>query len=165
MTSRERIMTALDHREPDRVPIDFGGHRSSGIAAQAYVRLRRHLGLPPSPLYVYDFIQQLAIVEDDVLDLVGADVVEVGNGYQHKPDYWKEWQLPDGTPCPTVLTEADLITFLRLNELGISNPSGTLRYYREKGKLSATRIGGRNCYTVESAMEFLAAMTGEKRSQ
>jgi len=36
MTSRERVLAALDHREPDRVPIDFSGHRSSGVAATVY---------------------------------------------------------------------------------------------------------------------------------
>ena len=99
MNSRERILTSLDHREPDRVPIDFGGHRSSGIMAQVYVELRKRLGLPASELYVYDFIQQLALVEDDVLDAVGADVVEVGHGFYKYPEYWQDWQLPDGTPC------------------------------------------------------------------
>ena len=40
MNSRERIQAALAHREPDVVPIDFNGHRSSGIMAQVYVKLR-----------------------------------------------------------------------------------------------------------------------------
>src|SRR5512146_3208620 len=99
MNHRERIQTALAHREPDRVPIDFGGHRSSGIYAGTYRRLREHLGLPPSKLYVYDFIQQLALVEDDVLDIFGADVVEVGHDFWKTSSYWQDWQLPDGTPC------------------------------------------------------------------
>lgn len=99
MNSRERIQAALAHREPDMVPIDFNGHRSSGIMAQAYVKLRKQLGLPPSELYVYDFIQQLALVEDDVLDIVGADVVEVGHDFYKDPSYWQDWNLPDGTPC------------------------------------------------------------------
>jgi len=99
MNSRERIQAALAHKEPDRVPIDFNGHRSSGIMAHAYVKLREFLGLPPSELYVYDFIQQLALVEDDVLDIVGADVVEVGHDYWKFPEYWQDWNLPDGTPC------------------------------------------------------------------
>jgi len=99
MTSRERIQAALAHKEPDRVPIDFSGHRSSGIMAQVYLKLRKHLGLPPQTLYVYDFIQQLALVDDDMLDLIGADVVEVGHNYLRKPDYWQDWNLPDGTPC------------------------------------------------------------------
>jgi len=99
MKSIERINAAFAHVEPDRVPIDFGGHRSSGIMAQAYVKLRELLGLPPSKLYVYDFIQQLALIEGDVLDIVGADVVEVGHGYHEIDDYWQDWNLPDGTPC------------------------------------------------------------------
>jgi len=66
MTSRQRVLATLNHREPDRVPMDFGGHRSSGIAAIVYPKLRKHLGLPPKPIRVYDLIQQLAIVDDDV---------------------------------------------------------------------------------------------------
>ena len=99
MNHRERISAALAHREPDRVPIDFGGHRSSSIYAGTYVQLREHLGLPPSKVYVYDFIQQLALVEDDVLDAFGADVVEVGHDFCKQADYWQDWRLPDGTPC------------------------------------------------------------------
>ena len=99
MNSRERILCALDHKEPDRIPIDFSGHRSSGIMIQAYIKLRDYLGLPPSRLYLYDFIQQLVVVEDDVLDLVGADVIELGNGYQNIDNYWQDWQLQDGTWC------------------------------------------------------------------
>ncbi|HQG49181.1 MAG TPA: hypothetical protein PK373_08835 [Sedimentisphaerales bacterium] len=49
MTPRERVLATLNHIEPDRVPIDLSGHRSSGIAAIAYSKLRKHLGLPPSP--------------------------------------------------------------------------------------------------------------------
>jgi len=99
MNSRERIQAAINHKEPDRVPVDFNGHRSSGIMVQAYKKLRDFLNLPPSPLYVYDFIQQLALVEDDVLDIVGADVVELGRDFYKKEDYWQDWELPDGTPC------------------------------------------------------------------
>lgn len=67
--------------------------------------------------------------------------------------------MPDGTPVPSVMLEADLIRFLRLNELGVKNPGNTLRYYRERGKLRATKIGNRNCYTVQAALEFLEEMT------
>ena len=67
MTSRERVLAALNHQEPDRVPVDLSGHRSSGIAAMAYARLRDYLGLPKRPIRVYDPVQQLAIVDEDVL--------------------------------------------------------------------------------------------------
>ena len=36
MTSRDRVLAALEHRQPDQTPVDFSGHRSSGIAAIAY---------------------------------------------------------------------------------------------------------------------------------
>ena len=99
MTSRERILTALSHHEPDRVPVDLSGYRSSGISAIAYPKLRAALGLPPTPIYVYDPVQQLAIVDDDVLDWAGADAIELGRGFCRDDKWWTDWTLPDGTPC------------------------------------------------------------------
>ena len=99
MNSRERIIAALNHQQPDRVAIDFGGHRSSGIAAIAYAKLRKALGMDAGDIYVYDMIQQLAIVEPEVLDFVGADVIEMGRGFLLEKKDWCDWILPDGTPC------------------------------------------------------------------
>jgi uroporphyrinogen decarboxylase len=99
MTSRERVLASLNHSEPDRVPIDLSGHRSSGIAAILYPKLRRHLGLPERPVLVYDQIQQLAIVDDDVLDRFGIDTIELGRGFALRDEDWCDWVLPDGTPC------------------------------------------------------------------
>ena len=99
MNSRQRVLAALNHREPDRVPVDLSGHRSSGIAAMAYARLRRHLGLAERPIRVYDPIQQLAIVDEDVLDRFGVDTVELGRAFAEGDECWADWILPDGTPC------------------------------------------------------------------
>ena len=99
MNSRERVISALNHHQPDKIPIDFGGHQSSGIMVQAYRDLRRAIGLRVCPLYIWDFIQQLAMVEKDVLDLFVLDVVNVGDIFLQNESYWKDWQLPDGTPC------------------------------------------------------------------
>lgn len=99
MNSQERIVHALNHEETDRIPIDFNGHRSSGIMVRPYQRLRKKLGLPKGELYLYDFIQQLALVEDDILDYFGADVVELGHNLYRDPGYWKDWELFDGTKC------------------------------------------------------------------
>jgi len=99
MTSRERVLAALNHRDPDRIPIDLSGHRSSGIAAIAYAKLRNHLGLPKRPIRVYDPIQQLAIVDEDVLDRFSVDTIELGRAFALEEKYWAEWILPDGTPC------------------------------------------------------------------
>jgi uroporphyrinogen decarboxylase len=99
MTPRERILSALNHRQPDRVAVDFSGHRSSGIAAVAYPGLRRYLGLPPKTVRVYDIVQQLAIVDDDVLEVFGVDTIEMGRGFMADEKDWKPWTLPDGTDC------------------------------------------------------------------
>ena len=99
MTGRERVMAALNFKQPDKVPLDFNAHRSSGISVIAYRELRKFLDLPPSPLYVYDLIQQLAIVEQDVLDLFDVDTFQLGCDFDKRREYWQDWQLEDGTPC------------------------------------------------------------------
>jgi len=67
MIPRDRIRTAFAHRQPDRVPIDFSGHRSSGIAAIAYANLRKHLGLPEESIRVYDPVASKNSDEDHIL--------------------------------------------------------------------------------------------------
>jgi len=99
MNSRERVLAAVNHRQPDRIPVDFGGHRSSGIMAIAYKRLKETLGITTGDIYVYDFIQQLAIIEPDVLARLESDVIDWGRAFWLDPGDWKEWVLPDGTPC------------------------------------------------------------------
>ena len=99
MTSRERILAALNHEEPDRIPVDLSGHRSSGISAILYPQLRSFLGLPQKPVRVYDLIQQLAIVDEDVLEIFGVDTIELGRGFALEEEDWSGWVLPDGTPC------------------------------------------------------------------
>jgi uroporphyrinogen decarboxylase len=99
MNSRERVLAALNHERPDKTPICFSGHRSSGIAAIAYARLRDHLGLPKKPIRVYDPVQQLAIVDEDVLDRFGVDTIELGRAFALEDKWWADWVLPDGTPC------------------------------------------------------------------
>ena len=44
MTPRERVLTALKHEEPDRVPLDLGG-LSTTIETEPYNELKNYLGL------------------------------------------------------------------------------------------------------------------------
>jgi len=67
--------------------------------------------------------------------------------------------MGDGSVVPELMTEDELIRFLRLRELGCKNPSNTLRYYRSRGVLRACRIGGRNAYTRRAALNFLEKLT------
>jgi uroporphyrinogen decarboxylase len=99
MNRRERVLAALNHCEPDRTPVDIDGYRSSGIAALAYVKLRKYLGLPEKTVYVYDPIQQLARVDEDVLERLGGDTIEMGRGFPLGESAWADWELPDGTPA------------------------------------------------------------------
>ena len=58
MTSRERVLTALNHQQPDRIPIDLGGNQT-GIHKFAYRALLDHLGIADE-LIIMDQVQQLA---------------------------------------------------------------------------------------------------------
>ena len=66
MTSRERILTALRHEEPDRVPFDLSATPVTGIHRVAYERLRQSLGLSAVPVVIWHQMQQLATVGEDV---------------------------------------------------------------------------------------------------
>jgi uroporphyrinogen decarboxylase len=77
MNSRQRVLTALNHQEPDHVPFDMGGTVVTGIQAKAYERLRRYLGLPEKEIKIIDIFQQLAQVDDDVMDCLNVDVRNV----------------------------------------------------------------------------------------
>ncbi len=99
MTSRERVLAAIEHREPDRVPIDLGAMRSTGITAVAYSRLKEHLGIASGRTLVYDVVQQLAQPEQPILDFIGSDVVDLGRAFLTDPADWKDFILPDGLPA------------------------------------------------------------------
>jgi uroporphyrinogen decarboxylase len=88
MDSRERILTALNHKEPDRVPFDLGGTVVTGIHVKAYQALRDYLGLPPVEPEIIDVVQQLAAVDDDVMQRLGVDVSNISprSSYGFKAD-------------------------------------------------------------------------------
>jgi uroporphyrinogen decarboxylase len=97
MTPRERILATIAHRQPDRVPVDLGAMRSTGISAIAYSRLKRRLGLANGTIRIYDIVQQLAQPEDDILDRFHIDAVDLGRIYNPRDADWRPIQLPDGS--------------------------------------------------------------------
>ena len=72
MNSRERLNTTLNHKEPDKVPLDLGGNQS-GIHIKAYRKLIDHLGIDDNNIQTYDFVQQLAVPCEEVLKRFNID--------------------------------------------------------------------------------------------
>lgn len=101
MTSRERVRKVLNHEEADRMPIDFGAMRSTGITAVAYNNLKKHFGMSTETTKIYDVWQQIAEPEKEILDRFHGDVVQL---HRLAPAFgvpiteWKMGVDVEGTP-------------------------------------------------------------------
>jgi uroporphyrinogen decarboxylase len=73
MNSRERIIKALNHEEPDRVPFDLAGSTWTGITNTAYQNLRRYLGMEKEEPVWSDVIQQIVIPDEVMLEKLNVD--------------------------------------------------------------------------------------------
>jgi len=103
MTSRERILTACAHRQPDKLPVDFGGGFQTGIHVSMVYKLRQALGLdrPGAPVKVVEIYQMLGEIAPDLQGALGVDVVSLhgtGTMFGFPQNEFKEWRLADGTP-------------------------------------------------------------------
>lgn len=96
MNSRQRILAAVHHQEPDHIPVDLGATPSSGVSAIAYHNLTRYLGLPNSPTRVYDVVQQVAQPDEQMLAHFRIDVVDVGRVFNDQDSDWYDFTLPQG---------------------------------------------------------------------
>jgi len=133
MTSREILLKTLNFVEPDKVVVDFGSYHSSSIMAIAYNKLRNYLGLPKKPPRVYDIPQQLAIIDEDVLERFNVDVIDMGTkGFCQDDSYWKPWVLPDGTDC---LIPKWINVIKKGDDTIVSHPDGTPLAIQKKGML------------------------------
>ena len=99
MSPRERVLRAFEFKESDRIPLDLSGHRSSGLSASVYPELRKAMGLKPAPIRIYDPVQQLAVLHEDMLDILGIDTIELGRAFATDDIDWRPWTLPNGTDC------------------------------------------------------------------
>ncbi len=98
-TCRERVLTTLDHRPPDRIPIDFGGTPVTGIHVTVVSALRDHYGLEPRLVKVHEPYQMLGLIDDDLKQAMGVDVEGVVSRetmFGFRNDRWKPWRTPQG---------------------------------------------------------------------
>jgi uroporphyrinogen decarboxylase len=127
MNHRERVLAALRHQEPDRVPLDLGGTMDSTIMAVPYRILRDHLGLGAGTTRVADVFQHTALVEEDVRQALGIDVMFVSD----EPDEWRAGTLPDGSPAqfparfqPQLQEDGSQVTFDAAGNVALRMPRG-----------------------------------------
>ncbi len=108
MTSRQRVMAAINHEQPDRLPIDLGASIVTGINAMAYAELKTYLSergwrFASETVKVTNVILLLAEVEPEVIDAWGIDVLPVDRYYAAPgiplSGRWKPHPLPDGSPA------------------------------------------------------------------
>jgi len=95
MTSRERLQAALAHKQPDRIPVDFGSTGVTGIHVRSIEGLREYYGLEYRPVKVIRPYQMLGEIEEDLLDIMGVDVrglKSAKNEYGIENTNWKEFR-------------------------------------------------------------------------
>jgi len=99
MTSRERVLASLNHKQPDAVPVDFGSTAVTGIHVNCIAALRDYFGLEKRPVKVHEPYQMLGLVEPDLqealkLDIEGVIAPETLFGFENVN--WKPWRLHNG---------------------------------------------------------------------
>jgi hypothetical protein len=102
-TSRERVNLALNHQEPDSVPLDLGASAVTGMQVDTVYKLRQALGLdaPGTPVKVVEPYQMLGEIKPDLMRALGIDVVGLGKPatmFGFKNEGWRPWTTFAGTP-------------------------------------------------------------------
>ena len=93
-SSRERLANTLNHKQPDCIPIDFGGSAVTGVHASCVAELRDYYGLEKRPVRVHEPFQMLAVMDDDLQDAMGLDVTGVfarNTMFGFPAEGWKPW--------------------------------------------------------------------------
>ncbi len=111
MNSFERVKRAVNHKEADKIPFDVGGSVLTGMNRHCYVNLRKYLGMSTDNIKIYDEMQQLARIDDDMVERLQIDVrcvdpsmpkdmglrkppVIVGDYYERTDEWGIKWRMP-----------------------------------------------------------------------
>jgi hypothetical protein len=103
MNARERVISCLNHQEPDKLPLDLGSSMITGIHVSSLHRLKVSLGLikPEDPVKVFEPYQMLGEVDEDLRKALGVDTIPLvspKNFFGFENENWKRWTFFDGTP-------------------------------------------------------------------
>lgn len=92
MNPRERVMLALEHKEPDRIPIDLGATIVSSITKSSYVSLKKHLGVSIEEINILDYVQQLPYLDEALLQRFDVDfrMLQLPPAVATGPDIFEE---------------------------------------------------------------------------
>src|ERR1035438_619700 len=99
LASKERVLSALGHRQPDCLPVDFGATSVSGIHVSCVAALREYYGLAKKPIRVIDVFQMLGEIEEDLKTVLGVDTEAVrarNTKFGFPNEDWKPWRMYDG---------------------------------------------------------------------
>jgi uroporphyrinogen decarboxylase len=131
MTSRERVLTAINHEEPDRVPLVIGVSNATGIKMGTYQGIKKIIGVQAPDNYIYDW-PELGTAEIDeetmrrlhsdvrgVLDLEPEETRKRNHEREPHSDYIDSWGsgqteivpgdwFPAVHPIPDALTIEDI---------------------------------------------------------
>jgi hypothetical protein len=75
MTSKERFDLTINHRQPDKVVVDFGATSVTGIHVLSVENLRRYYGLEHKLVRITDPYQMLGEIDQELIDILGVDVI------------------------------------------------------------------------------------------
>lgn len=135
MTPRERVMASVNHQNPDSLPMDLGSNVSAGISGMAYGKLKEYLGITTGHNRIYDVVQQVAQPEIQVLDIIGADVLDVGRVFNTEDSNWYDVTLSNGVA-------AQWPGWFRPRH----NKDGSYEYFDCEGTLIAKMPNGGMCF-------------------
>ena len=94
-----RILDAINHRQPDRVPLDFGAALCTGIHCSLVEQLRNYYGLEKQPIKAFEPYQMLGWIDTDLMDAMDVDaamVMPISTIFGNPLGEWKEWRAPWG---------------------------------------------------------------------